>query len=194
MKLKRKKNEEINENEEIKDEIDEETEEQNAEKSESEEKENSEEGPSEIEKLEKELEEKTTRVLRLQADFDNYRKRVEKEKADIVKFASAGVIEKLLPVLDNFDRALSEENKKEVKDQGFFEGVEMIKKQLLDTLESEGLKEIDAFEKQFDPNYHNAVQQVESEDHESNTVVEVYQKGYQVKEKVIRPSMVVVSK
>ena len=145
--------------------------------------------------LEKELEENRTRLLRLQADFDNYKKRVEKEKIQIVQFASSELIEKLLPVLDNFDRALAEENKKkDDKNEGLFEGVQMIRNQLIEALESEGVKEIEAFEKPFDPNYHNAIQQIESNNHDSNTVVEVYQKGYQFKDRVIRPSMVVVSK
>lgn len=148
----------------------------------------------EVEKIKSELEEKNTRLMRLQADFDNYRKRVEKEKIEIIKFASVELIEKLLPVLDNFDRAIAEENKRDSKDKSFFEGVELIQKQLIDVLKSEGLSEIDALEKDFDPNYHNAVQQLESDKHDSNKVIEVYQKGYQVKEKVIRPSMVVVSK
>ncbi|MDO5707372.1 MAG: nucleotide exchange factor GrpE [Andreesenia angusta] len=159
-----------------------------------EEKEDIDEESTELDELKKELEEKNNRVLRLQADFDNYRKRVEKEKMEIVKFASADLVEKLLPVLDNFDRAVEEEMKNGNEDDGFLEGVKLIQKQLLNVLDTEDVKEIEAINKPFDPNYHNAIQMVESDDHDSNIVTEVFQKGYQMKDRVIRPSMVVVSK
>lgn len=146
------------------------------------------------EKDSKELEEMAQRLMRLQADFDNYKKRVEKERVSLIEYASAGLLEKLLPVIDNFDRAIANENKGEDSEgEGFYQGVVMIRNQLLEALESQGLEEIAALGESFDPNYHNAVSQIASEDHESNTVVEVYQKGYKLKDRVIRPSMVVVA-
>ncbi|HHY90857.1 MAG TPA: nucleotide exchange factor GrpE [Clostridiales bacterium] len=145
-----------------------------------------------IEKLQQEKEELHNQYLRLAADFQNYKRRNEKEKNDIYEFANEKLILELLPIIDNFERALqsvkeSEENKK------FVEGVEMIFKQLLAVLNKNGVQEIDAMGKAFDPNYHHAVMQEENPDYESNTIIEVLQKGYTFREKVIRPSMVKVA-
>lgn len=131
-------------------------------------------------------------LLRLQADFDNYRKRTQKEKAEIIKYASERIVGELLPVLDNFDRALSAAQVKP-DFSAFSQGVEMILRQLQTALSKEGLKAIEAVGQQFDPNLHDAVLRVESEEHPENTVVDELQKGYYLKEKVIRPSMVKVS-
>lgn len=147
---------------------------------------------SELEKLSAELEEAQNSKLRLQADFDNYRKRVEREKQSLINYAVEGMVSELLPVIDNFERALEV---KETDDfEGFYQGVEMIKNQFIEALKSQGLEEIEALDQPFDPNYHNAVSQMESEDHDSDIVVQVFQKGYKIKDKVVRPSMVVVSK
>lgn len=147
---------------------------------------------TEIEQLKAELEEAQNGKLRLQADFDNYRKRVEREKQSLINYAVEGMVSELLPVIDNFERALEV---KETEDfEGFYQGVDMIKNQLIQALKNQGLEEIEALNKPFDPNYHNAVSQMESEEHDSDTVVQVFQKGYMIKDKVVRPSMVVVSK
>ncbi len=181
----------INDTEEIEEEV-----QNTAEESEEQEKteEDSEEKVEAEDSSKIEIEELTTRLMRLQADFDNYRKRVEKEKTAIVQYASSGLVEKILPVLDNFDRALAEEIKSENKNEGFFDGVNMIRNQMIEALKSEGVEEIEAVGKPFDHNFHNAIQQVDSDEYESGIVTEEYQKGYMLKDRVIRPSMVVVAK
>lgn len=132
------------------------------------------------------------RLLRLQAEFDNYRKRTQKEKAEIIKYASEHLIEELLPVLDNFERAASSAQlNPDLKT--FSQGVDLIFRQLQTALGKEGLKMIEAMGQPFDPNLHDAVLRVESDEHPENTVVEELQKGYYLKEKVLRPSMVKVS-
>ncbi|KJR49390.1 Heat shock protein GrpE [Desulfosporosinus sp. I2] len=131
-------------------------------------------------------------LLRLQADFDNYRKRTQKEKTEIIKYASERVIGDLLPVLDNFERAVSAAQINP-DFSAFSQGVEMILRQLQTALSKEGLKAIEAIGQPFDPNLHDAVLRVESEEHPENTVVDELQKGYYLKEKVLRPSMVKVS-
>ncbi|TGE39858.1 nucleotide exchange factor GrpE [Desulfosporosinus fructosivorans] len=131
-------------------------------------------------------------LQRLQADFDNYRKRTQKEKTELIKYASERLVVDLLPVLDNFDRAVSA-----AKDNpdftSFSQGVEMILRQMQTALSKEGLKAMDAVGQPFDPNLHEAVLRVASEEHPENTVVEELQKGYYLKEKVLRPCMVKVS-
>ncbi|NLJ84752.1 MAG: nucleotide exchange factor GrpE [Halanaerobiaceae bacterium] len=151
-----------------------------------------------IDKLEKKLAEHeqekealNNRLVRLQADFSNYRKRNEKEAEKLQSAIVAGLIEELLPVLDNFDRALTQEGSGE----DFRKGIEMIHRQLLDFLEKQGVENIEAVGKEFDHNYHNAVQQVESDEYESGTVVKEILKGYILNNDiVIRPSMVIVAK
>ncbi|OLN30484.1 nucleotide exchange factor GrpE [Desulfosporosinus metallidurans] len=131
-------------------------------------------------------------LLRLQAEFDNYRKRTLKEKTEIIKYASERLVGELLPVLDNFERAASAA---QINPDftSFSQGVEMILRQLQTALSKEGLKAMDAVGQPFDPNLHDAVLRVDSEEHPENTVVEELQKGYFLKEKVLRPSMVKVS-
>ena len=131
-------------------------------------------------------------LQRLQADFDNYRKRTQKEKAELIKYASEHLVGDLLPVLDNFDRAVSA-GKVNPDFASFSQGVEMILRQLQTALSKEGLKAMDTVGQPFDPNLHDAVLRVASEEHPENTVVEELQKGYFLKEKVLRPCMVKVS-
>jgi len=131
-------------------------------------------------------------LLRLQADFDNYRKRSQKEKAEIIKYASERIVEDLLPVLDNFERAASAA-KVNPDIAAFSQGVDMIFRQLQTALSKEGLKAMEAVGQPFDPNLHEAVLRVASDEHPENTVVEELQKGYYLKEKVLRPCMVKVS-
>ncbi|EOD00582.1 nucleotide exchange factor GrpE [Caldisalinibacter kiritimatiensis] len=140
----------------------------------------------------KELEKLNSRYLRLQADFTNYKKRAEKEKQSIYSFAAQELISQLLSVIDNFDRALSTEEKD--KNDSFYQGVEMVYKQLIDILGKNGLEEIKALGEKFDPNLHHGVAQEESDEHEEGTIIEVFQKGYKLNDKVIRPSMVKISK
>lgn len=127
--------------------------------------------------------------LRLQADYDNYRKRTQKEHILIKSRANKDMMQAILPVVDNFERALMSAVDPE---DAFVRGVDMVYKQLIAELEKQGLSEITAVGEYFDPNYHNAVAQVASES-ESGRIIEVYQKGYFLHKEVIRPSMVVVA-
>ncbi|MCK8058015.1 MULTISPECIES: nucleotide exchange factor GrpE [unclassified Fusibacter] len=131
------------------------------------------------------------RFLRLSADFTNYKKRSEKEKSDIYRNANEKLMAELLPVIDNFERALdhSEESSKEA----FVDGVTMILRNFMDVLAKEGLKEVEAEGAPFDPNSHHAVISEASQDHDSDTVIAVLQKGYKLNDKVIRPAMVKVA-
>ena len=133
-------------------------------------------------------EDSDTRYMRLMADFQNYKKRVEKEKKDLYSYANEKLVTELLDVLDNFERALEQET----SDENFKKGMEMIFKQLSNVLEKSGLAEIAALGEDFDPNVHNAVMTEETEDYESGKVSGVMQKGYTLNGKVIRPSMVKV--
>lgn len=142
---------------------------------------------------EKDLQELNDMFLRLKADFTNYKRRMEKEKEAIYGFAAEGLVTPLLQILDNFERALTSVSNNE-KDSSLFQGVEMIYNQFFDALKKSGLEEIKALNEKFDPNFHHGVAQEQSDDHDEDTVVEVFQKGYMLKEKVIRPSMVKISK
>lgn len=144
------------------------------------------------EKSQKEAEEYKDRLLRLQADFENFKKRTQKEKESLVTYASENLVTEILPSLDSFDRALEVEVDENSK--ALYEGVEMVYNQLIDVLKKNGLEEVDCLNKKFDHNCHHAVVQQESDDHEEDTVIQVLGKGYKYKDKVIRPSMVMVSK
>ncbi|MCZ8511152.1 nucleotide exchange factor GrpE [Paenibacillus filicis] len=147
---------------------------------------------AELEKFKQLAEENATRTLRAQADFDNFRRRTLKEKEEFAKYASQKLIEQLLPVVDNFERALA--TSKETKDyDALAKGVEMIFRQLDGVLSNEGLQRMEAVGTPFNPEFHQAIMQVESEEHEEGIVVEEVQKGYMLKEKVLRPAMVKVS-
>ncbi len=144
------------------------------------------------ESKEKEFEELNSKYMRLQADFMNFKRRQERDRQNIYDFAVQDLLKELLPLLDNFERALDSSKKEEIND-GFYEGIQMLYKQFIDTLSKNGLKEIEAKDQKFDPNVHNAVMQEQSDEHEEGTVIEVFQKGYKLKDRVIRPSMVKVS-
>lgn len=139
---------------------------------------------------EKQLADMNAKYIRLMADFQNQKKRFEKEKADIYQFANEDIVKSLLEVIDNFERALDAS-----QDDGskFREGMEMIFKQLMGALEKAGVSEIKALGEEFDPNFHNAVMMEETDEFESNKVSGVMQKGYTLNSKVIRPSMVKVA-
>jgi len=138
------------------------------------------------------IEELTDRLKRQMAEFDNFRKRTEKEKSAMFEVGAKSVIEKILPVVDNFERGLAAvpEDK---KDDPFAEGMEKIYKQLIGTLEELEVKAIEAVGQEFDPNFHNAVMHIEDEELGDNIVAEEFQKGYTYRENVVRHSMVKVA-
>ena len=140
------------------------------------------------EKYEAELAEKENRYLRLQADFENFRRRTRQEKEELAAVVTQNLLKDLLPFLDNFERALAAEG----DEGGLRAGVEMMYKQLVEALKKEGLETIEAKDKPFDPNFHQAVMRVEDAEKEDGTIVAELQKGYMVKGRVIRPSMVQV--
>ena len=145
-----------------------------------------EETENEFEKKYNDVNEKYLRTL---AEYDNYRKRTIKEKESIYPEAKAVVVEKFLPVLDNFQRAIeSAENK-----DAFYEGVVMLKKQMDEVLTALGVEEIKAVGEEFNPEFHNAVMHVEDEETGENIIVEEFQKGYKIGDRVIRHSMVKVA-
>ena len=129
------------------------------------------------------------KYLRLMADFQNYKRRVEKEKSDIYAYANEKIVSELLNVIDNFERALQHE----CADERYVEGMQMIFKQFAGVLEKAGLEEITAEGEDFDPNFHNAVMTEDNPEFGSGKVTEVLQKGYLLNKKVIRPSMVKVN-
>nr|WP_234032984.1 nucleotide exchange factor GrpE [Paenibacillus faecalis] len=146
----------------------------------------------ELEKLQNEMSEQQQRTLRVQADFDNFRRRTQKEKEDLAKYASSKLITELLPVFDNFERAIaaSEDNQ---DFESFSKGVSMIFRQLETVLNAEGLTAMNSVGQPFNPEFHQAIMQVESDEYEEGIVVEEVQKGYMLKDRVLRPAMVKVS-
>lgn len=138
------------------------------------------------------IEELTDRLKRTMAEFDNFRKRTEKEKSAMFDMGAKTIVEKILPIVDNFERGLAavpEEN----KEDAFVDGMDKVYKQLMKTLEEAGVKPIEAVGKEFDPNFHNAVMHVENEEVGENVVAAEFQKGYTYKETVVRHSMVQVA-
>ena len=140
-------------------------------------------------KKDEQIEELNDRLMRNLAEFENYRKRTEKEKAMMFEMGAKDIIEKVLPVIDNFERGLNAVSEEE-KESAFVKGIEAIYKQLVQTLESAGVKQIEAVGKEFDPNFHNAVMHTEDEEQGENLVVEEFQKGYIYRDTVVRHSMV----
>lgn len=143
-------------------------------------------------KKDSKVEELKDRLMRQMAEFDNYRKRTEKEKKANYEIGAADFITKILPVVDNFERGFDALENKE-SDDPFVTGMDLIYKQLLKILEDEGVTVIEAVGKPFDPAFHNAVMQQESDEYESGIVITEFQKGYLYKERVLRHSMVVVA-
>lgn len=144
---------------------------------------------AQVESLKAALEEKDNRVKRLQADFENFRRRTSKEREELANVVTQDLLKSMLPILDNFDRAMAAEQK---DNESFQKGVEMIYTQLNETLKNAGLELIDTAGQKFDPNFHQAVMRVENPDLEDDTITQELQKGYIVKGRVIRPSMVQV--
>lgn len=143
-------------------------------------------------KKDEKIDELTDRLTRQMAEFDNFRKRTEKEKAQMYEIGAKDIIEKILPVVDNFERGLAAVPEEE-KSTGFAEGMEKIYKQLMTTLESIGVKPIEAVGNEFDPDFHNAVMHVEDEELGENIIAEEFQKGYMYRDSVVRHSMVKVA-
>jgi molecular chaperone GrpE len=142
-------------------------------------------------KKDEQIEELTDRVRRQMAEFDNFRKRTEKEKSQMFDMGARTIIEKILPVVDNFERGFTTVEEAD-KDDAFVQGMDKVYKQLMTELEAAGVKPIECVGQEFDPEYHNAVMQVESEEFESGIVAQELQKGYTYKDTVVRHSMVAV--
>ena len=138
------------------------------------------------------VEELTDKVKRQMAEFENFRKRSEKEKAGMFEMGAKSVIEQILPVIDNFERGLAAVPE-ESKADPFVEGMEKIYRQFMDTMDKLNVKPIEAVGKEFNPDFHNAVMHVEDEEAGENVVVEEFQKGYLYKDQVVRHSMVKVA-
>jgi len=146
-----------------------------------------------IKELKAQLESEKDRVLRLSAEFENYQKRKQRELDEFKKFANETVFKRFLTVVDNLERAI--QSSKEISDEsGLISGVELTHKEILSLFETFAVKTVDAENKPFDPNFHQAVTQEESDEVPENTVLTVLQKGYLLHDRLIRPSMVVVSK
>lgn len=146
----------------------------------------------ELDKARAEVAELNSRVLRVQADYENYRRRVQREKEDLAVYANQKLLLNLLPVLDNLERALATAPAQ--GDEKLRQGVELTARSFRDILGKEGVTPIEAVGQQFDPNLHEAVMTVESGDHEDGTILMELQKGYRLGERVIRPTMAQVVK
>lgn len=145
---------------------------------------------AEVDRLTQELQEANNRLLRTTADFDNFRKRTRQEKEELGQYATLKLIQEVLPVLDNFQLALAAET---ADANSLKQGIEMVFRQFQSILEKAGVQSIEAVGQPFDPNVHEAVMQVQSDEHEPGTVVEELRKGYMLYEKVVRPAMVKVA-
>lgn len=146
-----------------------------------------------LEEVENEKNELSDRLLRNMAEFDNYKKRVVREKEDLIKYGNEKFAFDLLSVMDNFERSL-EQAKSSQELESVIEGIEMIQKQLVSAMEKFHVKPFESVGEPFDPERHEAMAQQEHEEYEENTVIEEYQKGYCLKEKLLRPARVIVSK
>ncbi|WP_430696633.1 nucleotide exchange factor GrpE [Metabacillus mangrovi] len=151
-----------------------------------------EEALGKIASLEAKAEEYETKLLRVQADFENYKRRARMDAEAAQKYRAQSLVSEILPALDNFERALKVEAADE-QTKSLLQGMEMVHRQLVSALKAEGVEEIETVGKPFDPQFHQAVMQAEEEGYEPNTVIEEFQKGYKLKDRVIRPSMVKVS-
>jgi molecular chaperone GrpE len=144
---------------------------------------------AERDQLKREKAEAEDRLLRSRAEYENARRRAERDRLEFLQFAAADMVKSLLPVLDDFERAL----KTETTDEKYAKGVELIYQRLLETLKKAGLEPIEAKGKIFDPNIHEAVQRLTTEEAEDHTVLEEFQKGYNFKGKLLRPAWVKVA-
>ena len=142
-------------------------------------------------KKDEQIEELNDKLKRQMAEFDNFRKRTEKEKTQMYDMGAKSIIEKILPVIDNFERGLAAVPE-EQREDAFVVGMDKVYRQMLTELDASGVKPIEAVGQEFDPNFHNAVMQVESEEYASGVVAQELQKGYMYKDSVVRHSMVAV--
>jgi len=147
----------------------------------------------ELEQAKKEAREYLGSLQRLQAEFENYRKRMLKEQTYVFETANQALVKALLPIVDNFERAIVHEATNVSEFAEYRQGVELVYQYLLDVLQKEGLEAIDALGEQFDPHCHEAMMQEPSDEHAENTITEVFEKGYRFKGRVIRPARVKVS-
>ena len=143
-------------------------------------------------KKDEKIEELTDKLTRQMAEFDNFRKRTEKEKSQIYEIGAKDIIDKILPIVDNFERGLGAVTEEE-KEDPFVQGMEKVYKQLMTTLDGIGVKPIEAVGKEFNPDFHNAVMHVEDEELGENIIAEEFQKGYMYHDSVVRHSMVKVA-
>ena len=142
-------------------------------------------------KKDEQIEELNDKLKRQMAEFDNFRKRTEKEKTQMYDMGAKSIIEKILPVIDNFERGLAAVPE-EQREDAFVVGMDKVYRQMLTELDASGVRPIEAVGQEFDPNFHNAVMQVESEEYDSGVVAQELQKGYMYKDSVVRHSMVAV--
>lgn len=142
-------------------------------------------------KKDEQIDELNDKLKRQMAEFDNFRKRTEKEKTQMYDMGAKSIIEKILPVIDNFERGLAAVPE-EQREDAFVVGMDKVYRQMLTELDASGVKPIEAVGQKFDPNFHNAVMQVESEEYDSGVVAQELQKGYMYKDSVVRHSMVAV--
>lgn len=146
-----------------------------------------------LEQLQKDFEELKDKYLRVCAEMDNMRKRLEKEKKEAIEYANESLLKEILPFIDNIERAIEHANENS-KIEDFIKGIQLTLDNLLKSLEKFGLKQFSALNESFDPNYHEAMEVVESDEVEANTVVKEHLKGYLLKNRVLRPALVTVSK
>ena len=151
-------------------------------------------GESEVEALRGELEALQGQMMRLQADFDNFRRRALKEREEAHQYGHENLVKDLLATVDNLDRAIDHAQRSDGKDfESMLQGVELVRRELLGALANHGVTEIEVAEAAFDPNVHEAVAQKEDDSVPTNTVIEVFQKGYRLRDRLLRPARVVVS-
>jgi molecular chaperone GrpE len=148
---------------------------------------------SEMEELRAKIDAITDQMLRVAAEFENYKKRVRREQTELMKYAGENIIKDLIPILDNFERAINSAKSNSSFDS-FYQGVDLIYKQMLDLLKQRGVSQIEAVGKNFDPNLHEAIVHVPSSEYPENTVIEEFQKGFMLNDRVVRPAIVSVSK
>lgn len=146
-----------------------------------------------LKQKEREAAENYDKYLRALAELENYKKRSAREKTEVIKFGQENLIRDMLPVLDSLDKAIEQSEKSE-NFEAFKEGLKMVRAQMMSCLEKYGVEPIDCLNCYFDPNYHEALAQVESEHHEENEIVEEYQKGYLLNKRLLRPSKVAICK
>lgn len=148
---------------------------------------------TELQSKEEELKQTHDRMLRISADFDNYKKRSARETAEFRKYANQGLLKEMLPVVDNLELAIQSTDGKRDIDKSLLEGLEITRKEILKVFEKFHVKPIDAVGEPFDPEFHEAVMRQESGDYPENTVLSEFQKGYLIHDRLLRPAMVVVA-